>query len=59
MEKSEIKKEARYMNPTTGSVDTGENWLADFEAREDKDQSFAGWCPAGLIEVNEHGEEIE
>lgn len=32
-----------YMNPMTGSVDTGENWEKDFEGAVDEDGNPVTW----------------
>jgi hypothetical protein len=32
-----------YMNPETGSVDTGENWEKDFEGATDEDGNAVTW----------------
>ncbi len=34
MRQNEINNAHTYINPATGSIDTGESWLADFAARD-------------------------
>lgn len=46
-----LDKDAYYMNPFTGSVDLGSEWLKDFENREDKSEDWETWGGDGLIEV--------
>ena len=40
-----------YMNPWTGSVALGSEWLNDFDSRDDKSQSWEEWGGVYLIEV--------
>lgn len=57
-----LEKDSFYMNIPTGSVDTGENWEADFNGRDKKDfPTWQDWCGDSLIKVkkNESGEWVE
>lgn len=38
-----------YMNPVSGTVATGKEWMDDFAQEEGI--TFEEWCPVGLIEV--------
>lgn len=41
-----------YMNPATGSVDTSENWLRDYEAAQEEGLiTWEEWGGDSLIEV--------
>ena len=47
-----INPNVNYLNPATGSVDTGESWLAEFEARDTEiAPTWKDWAPKGLVEV--------
>ena len=60
-----LDKDKFYMNPFTGSVDTGQNWEKDFDSRDEEDmnKSWVEWGGEDLVEVemNENGswEEVE
>lgn len=59
MKREEIKKDAHYMNPVTGSIDTGGSWLADYHSRDDSSQTWEDWGGDKLVEVDENGVEVE
>jgi len=49
-----LNKDSLYMNPMTGSVDTGENWEKDFSERDEMEDGYQTWEEWGgdtLIEV--------
>lgn len=48
----QLEKQLFYMEPNTGSVATGEQWMQDFHTRDDQDQDWDDWTAGGeLIEV--------
>lgn len=51
MELIMLNENLYYMNPSTGSVDTGAGWLKDFDQRDDKTQSWQEWGGDMLIHV--------
>lgn len=49
-----LEKDKRYINQDTGSIDTGENWEADFEEfYKDKHEVWRLWGGEELIETRE------
>ena len=54
-----LEKDKNYMLAATGSVDTGENWEADFEEAYKDGRLWEVWCNGGsLIEVEQKQDEI-
>ena len=57
-----LQAELDYINPSTGSVASGLEWVGDFEAREDDSMTWEQWGGESLIEVirdSNSGEWIE
>jgi len=48
-----LQAEINYTNPATGSIACGLTWVGDFEAREDKDQTWEEWGGNSLEETND------
>lgn len=64
MKKSTLKKDALYMLPETGTIQTGEDWILaiDQALAEERAAGFDGHTDTeklSLIEVDVHGEEID
>lgn len=56
MKRENIKSRVYYMNVSTGSVDTGENWLADFRAEAAREGcSWEDWGGHKLTPVSPLG----
>lgn len=57
-----LQAELDYMNPSTGSIASGLEWVGDFQDREDKEQTWEEWGGESLVEVirdSNSGEWIE